>query len=172
MTIREVNACNRVNVKRFNILVNCRVQLFLFPQNVKFLNTFVTSLDDLCNFRHISFVRLIHELTIIRDNKKLIYPALCLCEGIMEPAEDAILHGAGMEFSSFVVGVVCVCIRGDREDWGFSDAYGPSARNFGMCNGLMAQRFHLPSIYSLVNHFNIVTVVRFIRCHFLVCSFV
>lgn len=84
----------------------------------------------------------------------------------MEPAEDAILHKAGMEFSSFVVGVVCVCIRGDREDWGFLVAYRPSARNFGMCNGLMAQRFHLPSIYSLANYFNIVAVVRFIPLSF------
>ena len=40
MTIREVKACNRVNVKRFNILVNCRVQFFCSPQNLKFLNTF------------------------------------------------------------------------------------------------------------------------------------
>ena len=31
VTIREVKACNRVNVKRFNILVNCIVQFFIFP---------------------------------------------------------------------------------------------------------------------------------------------
>ena len=40
VTIREVKACNRLNVKRFNILVNCRAQFFIFPQNLKFLNTF------------------------------------------------------------------------------------------------------------------------------------
>ena len=44
VTIREVKACNRVNVKRFNILVNCRVQSFFFPQNLKFSNTFVAFL--------------------------------------------------------------------------------------------------------------------------------
>ena len=41
MTIREVKTCNRVDVKRFNILVNCRVQFFLFPQNLTFFNTFL-----------------------------------------------------------------------------------------------------------------------------------
>ena len=41
VTIREVKAYNRVSVKRFNILANCRVQFFLFPQNLKFLNTFL-----------------------------------------------------------------------------------------------------------------------------------
>ena len=41
VTIREVKACNRVNVKRFNILVNCGAQFFLFPQNLKFWNTFL-----------------------------------------------------------------------------------------------------------------------------------
>ena len=41
VTIREVKASNRVNVKRYNILVNYRVQFFLFPENLKFLNTFL-----------------------------------------------------------------------------------------------------------------------------------
>ena len=40
VTICEVKVCNRVNVKRFNVLVNCRVQFILFPQNLTFLNTF------------------------------------------------------------------------------------------------------------------------------------
>ena len=40
VTIQEVKACNRVHVNRFNTLANCRVQFFLFPQNLKFLNTF------------------------------------------------------------------------------------------------------------------------------------
>ena len=39
MTIRKVKTCNPVNVKRFNILVNCRVQCLSFPQNLKFLHT-------------------------------------------------------------------------------------------------------------------------------------
>ena len=43
-TIREVKDCNRVNVKRFDILVNCRVQFFFFPQNLKFLNAFLVFL--------------------------------------------------------------------------------------------------------------------------------
>ena len=42
--IREVKACNRVNVKRFDILVNRREQFFLFSQNLKFLNTFLVFL--------------------------------------------------------------------------------------------------------------------------------
>ena len=46
VAICEVRACNRVNVKRFNILVNCRVKFFLFPQNLKFLNTFNHSSDN------------------------------------------------------------------------------------------------------------------------------
>ena len=44
VTIRKVRACNHVNIKRFNILVHCRVQFFLFPQNHKFLNTFLVFL--------------------------------------------------------------------------------------------------------------------------------
>ena len=45
VTIREVNACNRVNIKRSNILVNCREQFFFFfPQNLTFSNTFLVFL--------------------------------------------------------------------------------------------------------------------------------
>ena len=44
MTICEVKACNNVNIKRFNMLVNCRVQSFLCPQNLKFLNRFLVFL--------------------------------------------------------------------------------------------------------------------------------
>ena len=44
VTLCELKACNRVNVKRFNILVNYRVQFFIFPQNLKFLNTFLVFL--------------------------------------------------------------------------------------------------------------------------------
>ena len=41
VTICEVKGYNRVS---FNILVNCREQFFLFPQNLKFLNTFLVFL--------------------------------------------------------------------------------------------------------------------------------
>ena len=41
VTIIEVKSCNRVNVERLNILVNFRVQHFSYPQNLKFLNTFL-----------------------------------------------------------------------------------------------------------------------------------
>ena len=44
MAIRDVKACNCVNVTRFNTLVNCRAQFFLFPQNLKFLNAFLVFL--------------------------------------------------------------------------------------------------------------------------------
>ena len=44
VAIHEVKACNRVNVKRYNILVNCREQFFPFPQNLKYLNTFLVFL--------------------------------------------------------------------------------------------------------------------------------
>ena len=44
VTFREVKAYYHVNVKRFNILANCRVQFFPFPQNLKFLNTFLVFL--------------------------------------------------------------------------------------------------------------------------------
>ena len=44
VTICEVKACNRVSVKRFNILVNRGEQFFLLPQNIKFLNTFLVFL--------------------------------------------------------------------------------------------------------------------------------
>ena len=44
MTIREVKACNCVNVKRFDIVVNCKVQFLIFPQNLKYLNTFLVFL--------------------------------------------------------------------------------------------------------------------------------
>ena len=39
--ICEMKACNRVSVKLFNVLINYRVQFFLFLQNLKFLNTFL-----------------------------------------------------------------------------------------------------------------------------------
>ena len=44
VTICEVKACNRASVKRFNIHVNFREQFLLFPQNLKFLNTFLVFL--------------------------------------------------------------------------------------------------------------------------------
>ena len=44
VTICQLKACNRVNVKHFNILVNCRVQFFIFPQNLRFFNTFLVFL--------------------------------------------------------------------------------------------------------------------------------
>ena len=34
VTIREVKACNRISVERFNILVNCRVQFFFFHKTL------------------------------------------------------------------------------------------------------------------------------------------
>ena len=42
--ICEVKTCNRVSAKRFNTLVKCREQFFIFPQNLKSLNTFLVFL--------------------------------------------------------------------------------------------------------------------------------
>ena len=50
MTIREVKACNCVGVERFNILVSCREQFFIFPQNLMFLNTFLVFLTTHIRF--------------------------------------------------------------------------------------------------------------------------